>query len=101
MYNQENMAYMYILKCSDGSYYTGSTRNIELRFWQHELGKGSRYTSKRLPVQLVYFEQFSRIDEAFQREKQIQGWSHAKKEALINSDYKNLKRLSQSRFSED
>lgn len=75
--------YMYILECADGSYYTGSTNNLELRLAQHQAGEGANYTKKRLPVKLVYFEEYSRIDEAFYREKQVQGWSRKKKEALI------------------
>lgn len=62
---------MYILLCSDGSYYTGSTNNLELRLAQHQWGEGANHTKKRLPVQLLYFEEFDRIDEAFYREKQI------------------------------
>ncbi|SHE99788.1 Predicted endonuclease, GIY-YIG superfamily [Psychroflexus salarius] len=75
---------MYILECSNGSYYTGSTKNLERRLQQHQNGDGANHTKKHLPVKLVYFETFSRIDEAFYREKQIQGWSRKKKEALIN-----------------
>lgn len=76
--------YTYILLCSDGSYYTGSTNNLELRLKQHQNGEGANHTKKHLPVVLVYYEEFSRIDEAFYREKQIQGWSRKKKEALIS-----------------
>lgn len=75
---------MYILRCSDGSYYTGSTKYLETRLIQHQTGQGANFTKKRLPVELVYFEEHSRIDIAFHREKQIQGWSRRKKEALIN-----------------
>ena len=75
---------MYILLCSDGSYYTGSTQDLELRLAQHQNGEGANHTRKRLPVQLIYFEEFPRIDEAYYREKQVQGWSRKKKEALIN-----------------
>ncbi len=75
--------WIYILLCADGSYYTGSTRNLHLRLLQHENGEGGDYTQKRLPVKLVYFEAFERIDHAFYREKQVQGWSRKKKEALI------------------
>ncbi|GGE21608.1 GIY-YIG nuclease family protein [Psychroflexus salis] len=78
------IGYMYILECSNGSYYTGSTKNLERRLQQHQNGDGANHTKKHLPVKLVYFETFSRIDEAFYREKQIQGWSRKKKEALIN-----------------
>ncbi len=58
-------AYMYILKCSNGSYYTGSTKNLELRLAQHQLGMGSNHTKKYLPVDLLYFEKFNRIDLVF------------------------------------
>ena len=78
-------AYTYILKCSDGSLYTGSTKNLEFKLAQHLNGEGSNYTRKKLPVKLVYFEEYDRIDSAFIREKQIQGWSRAKKLALINN----------------
>ncbi len=77
--------YMYILQCADGSYYTGSTKNLERRLKQHQNGEGANHTKKHLPVKLVYFEEFQSIAEAFYREKQIQGWSRKKKEALINS----------------
>ena len=69
---------MYILECANGSYYTGSTKNIELRLRQHQSGRGANFTLKHLPVELVYYEEFKRIDEAFYREKQIQGWSRKK-----------------------
>ncbi len=72
--------WMYILECADGSYYTGSTKDIELRLAQHQNGEGANHTSKHLPVKLVYYEEFDRIDEAFYREKQVQGWSRKKKE---------------------
>jgi putative endonuclease len=84
---------MYILKCSDGSYYTGSTVNLELRFQQHQHGEGANYTKKRLPVELIYFEEYSRIDEAVYREKQVQYWSRKKKEALIDGKYSDLPEL--------
>ncbi len=83
---------MYILKCANGMYYTGSTRNLERRLQQHQKGEGANFTKKHLPVELVYSETFPRIDWAFYREKQIQGWSHAKKEALINGDFAELKK---------
>jgi len=84
---------MYILKCSDGSYYTGSTVDLERRLSQHQNGEGANYTKKRLPVELVYFEEYSSIADAFYREKQVQGWSKKKKEALINGEYEDLKHL--------
>ena len=82
---------MYILRCSDGSFYTGSTNNLELRIRQHQAGEGANYTRERLPVELIYFEEFSRIDMAFYREKQVQGWSRKKKMALIASSEERLK----------
>ena len=75
--------YMYILLCADGSYYTGSTTDLERRLEQHQNGEGANHTKKRLPISLLYYEEYSRIDEAFYREKQVQGWSRKKKEALI------------------
>ena len=84
---------MYILLCADGSYYTGSTNNLESRLAQHQSGDGANHTKKRLPVQLLYFEEFDRVDEAFYREKQIQGWSRTKKEALIKGQSDELKKL--------
>ena len=85
--------YMYILRCSDTTYYTGSTKNLERRLTQHQDGEGANYTKKRLPVKLVYFEEYNRIDEAFYREKQVQGWSRKKKEALINGEHSKLPEL--------
>lgn len=88
---------MYILECADGSYYTGSTNNLRLRLAQHQSGKGANHTKKHLPVKLVYFEEFQRIDEAFYREKQVQGWSRKKKEALINGMPQKLHELAECR----
>lgn len=85
---------MYILECSDGSYYTGSTKSLDTRVAQHQNGEGANHTKKHLPVQLVYFEEFTRIDEAFYREKQVQGWNRKKKEALIKKQFKELPNLS-------
>ena len=77
--------YMYILKCADGSYYVGSTKNLESRIKLHQTGNGANHTKKRLPVELVYYEKFKRVSDAFYREKQVQGWRREKKEALINA----------------
>lgn len=87
--------YMYILKCSDDSYYVGSTINLEQRIAQHQAGEGANHTKKRLPVELVYYEEYPRIDEAFYREKQVQGWNRKKKEALIENKYENLHLLAE------
>ncbi len=75
--------FMYILECNDGTYYTGSTKDLVRRLSEHMRGEGANYTKKRLPVKLVYFEIYRRIDWAFYREKQVQGWRREKKEALI------------------
>ncbi|WGH75356.1 GIY-YIG nuclease family protein [Tenacibaculum tangerinum] len=87
--------FVYILECSDGSFYTGSTINLEKRLAEHQNGKGARHTQKRLPITLVYVEEFQQIPQAFYREKQIQGWSRAKKIALIDKNYKILPELSE------
>ena len=84
---------MYILLCSNGSYYTGSTNNLELRLKQHQNGEGANHTKKYLPVTLVYYEEYQRVEDAFYREKQVQGWSRKKKEALINGDHNLLPEL--------
>ena len=86
---------MYILLCADDTYYTGSTINLEQRVNQHQDGEGANYTSKRLPVKLLYWEEYDRIDIAFYREKQVQGWSRKKKEALIRGDIEDLHLLAE------
>ena len=88
--------WMYILECIDGSYYTGSTNDLECRLAQHQAGEGANHTKKRLPVKLVYFEEFQSISDAFYREKQIQGWSRRKKETLINSNFDKLPMLAEN-----
>ncbi len=87
--------YTYILLCSNGQYYTGSTKYLERRIAQHQAGEGANFTKKHLPVELVYYEEYQRIDTAFYREKQIQGWSRKKKEALINGKFEKLKELAE------
>ena len=83
-----------MLRCADGSLYVGSTRSLEQRLDQHASGKGARYTSHRLPVELVFAEEFANIGDAYRREKQIQGWGRAKRQALIDGLYNDLPRLS-------
>ncbi len=87
--------YMYILECSDGSYYIGSTIDLDKRLKEHSDGRGANHTKKRLPVKLVYAEEYDRIDKAFYREKQIQGWRREKKEALIRGDLGKLNGLAE------
>ena len=93
------MPYLYMLKCADGSYYVGSTWDLERRFCQHSNGEGSVYMKTRRPVELVFAAEFYRIDEAFAREKQVQGWSRRKREALIESRSNELPALSKKDFT--
>jgi len=90
--------YTYLLECADGTYYTGSTKDLDRRIWEHQNLLGANYTKKRQPVKLVYYEEYSRIDEAFYREKQIQGWSRKKKLALISSENNLLPVLAKKVF---
>jgi putative endonuclease len=88
-------AYAYIVRCSDGSYYVGSTVNLEERVRQHNDPRlGAAYTRKRRPVTLVWAGDFATISEAFTFEKQVQGWSRRKREALIRGDFDALPGLS-------
>jgi putative endonuclease len=89
------MGYVYILECGDGSFYTGSTKNLKRRVWEHQNLLGANHTKKNQPVKLLYFEKFDRIDEAFYREKQLQGWSRKKKQALIDGNYSELNKFSE------
>lgn len=83
--------FVYILKCSDDSFYTGFTSNIDQRVAEHQMGKSAGYTSKRLPVALVWCEQFmDDPEQAIMWEKKIKGWSKRKKQALIDSDWESL-----------
>jgi putative endonuclease len=91
------MAWVYILKCNDGSFYTGSTIDLERRLWEHNEGLGANFTRKRLPVELVFSEESESVETAFHREKQIQGWNRAKKLALIQGRVESLPQLSQRR----
>ena len=92
------MYYVYILHCADGSYYVGSTSDVDARVKEHNEGKlGACYTFLRRPVTLAYAESFSTQLEAMRRERQLKGWSHAKKAALITSDQAALRSLSKRR----
>ncbi|NYF97411.1 GIY-YIG nuclease family protein [Janibacter cremeus] len=91
------MAHVYILRCGDGSYYVGSTRNLQHRMHQHGSGHGSRYTSTRMPVELVWAHETELVTEAYALEKRIQGWSRAKREALIRGDFAALPGLARRR----
>src|SRR5882672_3851041 len=89
---------VYILLCSDNSYYTGLTNDLDKRIWQHETGFFSDcYTYKRRPVKLMWHTRVETNEEANKLEKQIKGWSRKKKEALIKGDMEELKKLSNSK----
>ncbi|MCX6136344.1 MAG: GIY-YIG nuclease family protein [Ignavibacteriales bacterium] len=89
-------SWIYILRCSDGSYYTGCTTNLEQRIMQHHTGVFHNYTSTRQPVELVYVEEFQNVWDAIRRERQIKRWGRAKKEALIKEDASQLRFLARS-----
>src|SRR6266849_5958819 len=86
-------AFVYMLRCRDGSYYVGSATGKDLtsRIAQHQTGAFPGYTSLRRPVELVWSEHFERITDAISAERQIKGWSRAKKEALIRGDWAGLR----------
>ena len=91
-------ATIYILRCSDGSYYTGITRrSVEERVTEHALGLHESYTFSRRPVTLVHAESCERIDEAIAAERRIKGWSRAKNEAYIRGDFEVLAALAHRR----
>jgi putative endonuclease len=89
--------WLYIIECSDHSFYTGVTNNLERRIFEHNEGIiPDCYTHNRRPVKLVYSEEFSNHLDAINREKQVKGWGRAKKKALIRNDFKKLKELSKA-----
>lgn len=91
--------WVYILRCADGSFYTGHTDNLDLRIAQHQTGEVAGYTASRLPVELVFGQECATREEALVAERQLKGWSRAKKEAMIRSDWGEVKRLSRGRSS--
>ena len=93
------VSYVYILLCSDGTYYTGVTSNLTSRIQSHKNGsyKGS-YTYYRRPVELKFYAEFTDINLAIEKEKQIKNWSKSKKEALINDEFNQLPRLAKKKF---
>ena len=88
--------YTYILECSDGSYYTGHTDNLERRLDAHDSGELGGYTKNRRPLTLAFSQEFSSRDEAFSAEQQIKGWSRKKKEAVIKDCWDSLPELARS-----
>ena len=89
----------YMLRCADGSYYTGHTEDLERRVAEHKHGKFLGYTHDRRPVELVWSQDFPTRIEALEAERTIKGWSRAKKEALIRSDWAAIERLAKRRGS--
>jgi putative endonuclease len=91
-------AYLYIVRCADGSYYTGITRaSLELRVAQHNDGTFGGHTSTRRPVILVHHQEFDRITDAIAAERQVKRWTRAKEEALIRGDFDALRALARGR----
>jgi putative endonuclease len=95
------MPHAYIVECSDGSYYVGSTWDLERRVGEHNLGLGAEYTKRRRPVRLMWAAEFNRIDEAYAAEKQIQGWGRAKRQALIEGRFEDLPGLARTARGRD
>ncbi len=100
------MYFVYIARCSDGTFYVGYTEDIETRENVHNQARGARYTAMRRPVRIVYTEAFESLEAAVRstlrlstggRERQLKRWSRAKKDALISGDLQTLKRISQRR----
>ena len=89
--------YVYILKCSDESYYVGHTEDLNSRIQHHSKGLGSQHTASRLPVEYIYSESLPSKSDAMKRETQLKHWSRAKKEALIQGNMAKLRNLSKSR----
>ncbi len=92
--------HVYMLRCSDGSYYVGSTRDsLESRIGQHNAGAFGSYTAARRPVTLVWQQEFQQITDVIAAERRLKGWSRSKKEALLRGDYDAVSRLARRRGS--
>jgi putative endonuclease len=88
-------AYLYIVKCADGSLYTGTTRSsLEMRIAKHNAGTFKGYTESRRPVVLIFSEWFARVSDAIENERKLKTWSRGKKEAFIRGDIATLQKLS-------
>ena len=85
--------YVYILHCSDDSYYTGHTDNLEMRMAEHQSGECGGYTATRMPVQLLWSQDCTTREEALAAEQQIKGWSRKKKEAMMRDDWKAVQQF--------
>ena len=93
--------FAYLLRCVDASYYAGHTDDLALRMAQHETGACGGYTATRLPVTLVWPQAFATHEVALAAERQIKGWSRAKKEALIAGDFARLSMLAKKNFDKE
>ncbi len=92
-------SYVYIFKCSENTYYTGLTSDLTKRIEEHYSGKyKNSYTNSRKPLKLVFHAEFTNINLAIEKEKQIKKWSKKKKEALINNQYERLTNLAKKKF---
>ena len=89
--------YAYLLHCADGRYYAGHTDALEQRLAEHQAGQGGDFTARRRPVTLVWSETFATRDEAFACERRVNGWSRAKKQALVAGDWERLRDLARNR----
>jgi putative endonuclease len=91
--HRRQVPYVYILECRDGSYYVGSTWDLERRLGEHQTGLGAAYTRRRRPVRLVWSAWYNRVADAYAFEKQVQGWGRAKRQALIEGRLGDLGQL--------
>ena len=91
------MPFTYIVRCRDGTFYVGSTFDLDRRLTEHNAGFGAAYTRPRRPVRLVWAAEFERVEDAFKVEKQVQGWGRRKREALIEGRIELLPGLSRGR----
>jgi len=91
------MFWVYILRCADGSYYTGHTDDLEKRMAQYQVGECAGYTATRLPVAFIWSQETATREEALSAERQIKGWGRKKKEAMMRGDWVEVSRLAQSK----
>lgn len=96
-WDKAKMFWVYILKCADNSYYIGHTDNLEIRIAQHKAGECPGYTVSRLPVELIWLQEFNSREESLSAERQIKGWSRKKKEAMMRGDWAEVSRLARSK----
>jgi predicted GIY-YIG superfamily endonuclease len=89
--------WVYILECADGSFFTGHTEDLEIRLAQHASRKTLGYTASRLPVSLIFSQEYPTREEAIASERQIKGWSRKKKEAMIRGDWDEVARLAKGK----